>query len=241
MRHVFLVLLLAALPASASAQVMPRPDDAVSLSLSAEGWVTTRTARTVIMVNAAVSSETAGKTRAAMLKAVRKLAPDAEWRLISFHRSQDKSGLENWRTRFEARLPEKALGGLGERTQKASRAGMKLSVSTVDFTPTLAETEAARAALRQNIMRQATSELKAVNEAFPGRHFRVMQIAFGGAKIRPGNPRTAMMKAEAAMDYAAAAPVPMPMSRGGDLQTARKITLSAQVTFAALPPENVKE
>src|SRR5262245_54978543 len=124
-------LILLALPVWA--QTLPKPDDTLSLSLSVEDWVTTKSARTVIQVNAAVSSANTGSTRESMLKAVEQLAPEAPWRLTSFNRSQTETGLENWYAQFEARLPESALGGLNEKATKLSKPGMQLSVSQIDF------------------------------------------------------------------------------------------------------------
>src|SRR5262249_25817203 len=101
----FIVVLLSVLllPAAASAQVLPKPDDTISLTLSVEDWVTTKTARTVVQVNASVTGENAGTTREAMLKAVQQMSADTSWKLISFNRSQTETGMENWYAQFEAR------------------------------------------------------------------------------------------------------------------------------------------
>src|SRR5262249_6101629 len=148
------------------------------------------------------------------------------------NRSTSQNGLENWYAQFEARLPEKDLGGLSERAVKASRAGMRLTVAEVDFTPTLAEQEAARVDLRKQLMEKVSDELKAVNAAFPGRDFRVAEISFGG--VQAARPRMfAMAKMQ---DAAVAEAAPM---AAGEVQTAQKLTLNATVTFAALAPVQV--
>jgi hypothetical protein len=230
---VFLSVLL--LPAAAFAQVMPKPDDTLSLSLSAEDWVSTKTARTVINVNAAVSSDNAGSTRELMLKAVQLLA-EGQWRVTSFNRSQTDTGLESWFAQFEARLPEASLGGLNEKATKLSKPGVQLTVGQIDFTPTLEETEAVRANLRKMLMDKVNAELKAVNTAFPGRDFRVSEISFGGVQAFGAlRQRLMTMKAGSAEMAQAAAPM-MDNSMGGGMETAQKLTQTATVTFAALAP-----
>jgi hypothetical protein len=232
---VFLSILL--LPVTASAQVMPKPDDTLSLSLSAEDWVSTKTARTIINVNAAVSSDNAGSTREAMLKAVQQLA-EGQWRVTSFNRSQTETGLESWFAQFEAHLPETALGGLNEKATKLSKPGMQLNVGQIDFSPTLEENEAVKVNLRKTLMDKINAELKAVNAAFPGRDFRVSEISFGGVQgFNAMRQRLMTMKAGNA-EMATAAPMApmMDNSMGGGMETAQKLTQTATVTFAALAP-----
>jgi hypothetical protein len=235
MRYLLLALFML-LPVFAHADVNPKPDDEISLSLTSEEWVTTKTARVVIQVNAAVSSANAGSTRDAMLAAVKQLA-DGDWRITNFNRAASQNGLENWFAQFEARLPEKALGGLNEKALKLSKPGMQLTVGEVDFTPTLDENETARADLRKTLMAKISDELKSVNAAFPGRDFRVAGVSFGGVQaVTMQRERMVMAK----MGNSAQAMAPMAdasmMESGGGVQTAQKLSLSATVTFAALAP-----
>ena len=106
------------------------------------------------------------------------MAPDAEWRIVSFDRSTDQAGLERWRAVAEARLAENALGGLAEKARQASRPGLQIRIASIEFTPTLGETEAVRARLRAEIYGKAASELKALEQSFPGRKFRMGNIDF---------------------------------------------------------------
>lgn len=229
MRRLLLVL-LALFPLAAAANDF-KPDDMVVTSLATEGWVTTKTARVMVSVNAAVTASSAGTTRDAMLKAVQQLGPKGEWRITSFNRSQDATGMEQWYANFEARLPEVDLGGINEKAKGASKPGMQLSVAQVDFTPTLDETEAVRADLRKKIMEQAAKELAAINGTLNGRTYRIAAINFGGmhAPMPMMAPRAMMMKAMAdgaVAESAGEAPV----------ETAQKIQMTATVTYAALAP-----
>ena len=222
MLRILAFLLLALIPTFASADVNPKPDDEISLSLTSEEWVTTKTARVVIQANAAVSSANAGSTRDAMLAAVKQLA-EGDWRITSFNRSPSQNGLENWYAQFEARLPEKALGGLNEKAVKASKPGMQLTVGEVDFTPTLDENEAARVNLRKTLMGKISEELKSVNAAFPGRDFRVSDVSFGGVQSVHAAYSRAMMMKRGDGAVAAMAPAPeMMQDAGGGVQTARQ-------------------
>lgn len=216
-----------------------KPDDRVTLSLQAENWVTTSTARVVLQVDAAVAGSSAGSMREAMQKAVEGVVK-AEWRLTGFSRSSDATGLERWNASYEARVPESALGGIHDTVKKASKAGMQLTVGEIAFDPTLAETEAAQAKLRTDIYKQANDQLTTLNTAIPGRQYRIGAIDFMPQGVMPPMPvmmarpmmgRVATMAAGssgmAEADMVAEAP---------EMQRSQKIAVQAQVTFNALPP-----
>ncbi len=207
---------------------MFKPDDKVVFDLSAEDWVTAKTAHVTATVEAAVTAATAGNMRADMTKAVNDLAK-GDWRLTSFDRDEDQTGMEHWSATFEARLPETELGGINEAAKKLSKAGMQLSVSDVDFSPTLDEMEAARAALRMQIYKSAGEQLAALNTALPGRNYRIALVNFTGDESAPmphvmrGRPMNVMMAG------ATAAPAPAAPQQ----EPSQKVTLSARVVLAA--------
>jgi hypothetical protein len=229
-------LLLALLVPVAAMADEPKPDDIISVNLSTEGWVQASAARVMVAVNAAVVGEKAGSTRDAMIKAVQLFSPKADWRLTSFNRSQDPTGLEQWYAVFEARLPESDLGGIHEKAKAASKAGMQLSIQSIDFTPTLTEVEAVRGTMRKTLMAMATKEMEAVNAAYPTRQFRIAQISFGGAQPVM-QPQMMMLKRGMAMASDAAPEAMMAsVNGGGAIETSQKIDMNAMVTFAALAP-----
>jgi hypothetical protein len=217
------------------AEEMPKPDDRVVFDLAAEDWVTTKTARVTVNVEAAVSGANAGSARADMMKAVNGLAA-GDWRLIGFNRSQDQTGLERWSASFEARLPEASLGGLNDSAKKLSKAGMQVSVGEIDFSPTLDETEVVRAALRAQLYKKAADQLAALNGVLSGRGYRVASIDFSGGPV--AMPMPGMMAGSGggrAMPMVAmAAPSAPPESP--EAERSEKVTLTARVVFAALPP-----
>ena len=236
MRLICLALLFALLmPLRAHAEemtMMPKPDDRVVFDISAEDWVTTKTARVTAHVEAAVSGGNAGSMRADMMKAVDDLAK-ADWRLVSFNRGQDQTGLERWSASFEARLTENDLGGLADKAKRLSKAGMQLGVASIDFSPTLDETEAARAAVRAHIYKSANDQLAALNAAMPGRGYRISSINFTGDSGANYAARNGFAVSMAAADSSAqAAPAPMERSE--------KVTLTARITLAANPAPEAK-
>ncbi|MDE1901173.1 MAG: hypothetical protein KGI37_05960 [Alphaproteobacteria bacterium] len=225
-------LLMLATPAAAQADGMcPPPDDTVSMTLNAEDWVTSKTAHVTLNVEAAVNAATAGAMRADMTNAVNTIAK-GDWRLIGFSRSEDQTGMDRWSARFDARLPESALGNLSDAAKKASKAGMQITVGDIDFAPTLDETETARAALRAQLYKNVLDQLAALNAALPGRAYHIARIIFAGADApAPRMMRRPMMMAMAAVAPAAGTP------DQADLQPSEKLAMTADVTYAAAPPE----
>ncbi len=228
----FLALFLLSFPLPSFAGE-PKPDDRVIFDLSAEDWVTTKTARVTVSVEAAVSGNSAG----AMSKAVGDLVK-TDWRLVSFNRDQDNTGLERWSAEYEARVPEAELTGLYENAKKLSKAGMQLSISAIDFTPTLEETQAANAQLRAKIYKMASEQLATLNASLPGRAYRIALINFtsDNEAVAP-RPMPQVMRgfSEAAI----------PLKSGGGtvnamaaqpMERSEKITLTARVVLAVTPP-----
>jgi hypothetical protein len=205
----------------------PKPDDKVEMDLSAENWVTTKTARVSISVEAAVTASSAGGMRAAMMKAVDDLAK-ADWRLTSFDRSQDPTGMERWSSTFEARLPETALSGLHESAKKLSKAGLQLSIAAIDFSPTLEETQTTMSQIRGQIYKVAQEQLTTLNAAFPGRSFRIASITFENQ--RPSAPNRMLMAVnKMTRDSAGGA-------EGADVERSEKIVMTAHLVMAAPSP-----
>lgn len=209
-----------------------KPDDHVSFNLMAESWVTTTTARVVVTVDAAVAGSAAGGMRAEMQKAVSAVAK-ADWRLTSFTRNQDATGLERWNASYEARLPENDLAGLHDSAKKASKAGLQLTVNAIAFDPTLAEIEATKAKLRTDLYKQANDQLATLNSAIPTRQYRISALDFAenGMPVMP--PRPMMMAKTVTMNSMAS---PGAADSEDSMEHAEKIVQQVQVTFAALPP-----
>lgn len=214
-------LLVTAIPAVSAQTVTPPVTDTVSLNVSAEEWVKTETALVTLVVDIAGNGN-GGTVRNDVLKAVGGVADRAEWRIVSMNPQSDSAGLERWQAMLQARLPESQLASLGDRAKKASKPGQQVRVGSIAFDPTLAETEATRAALRDKLYAQVNAELKRLNAAFPGRTYRVGRIDFGDME---NVPMPAYRKSEMVM--AAAAPMADAMPGVQD-----KLVMNARVTLS---------
>ncbi len=227
---VAVALSLAAPLAVAQTVVNPRPDDTVNLSLKLEDWVQTQTVRTVLGVDAAFSGADAGKVRGEILGAVKKLADGADWRFTRFDHNEDASGLERWNATLEARLPEAQLSGLSDRAKQASKPGLQVTLQQADFSPTLAEVEAAKAKLRGDMYKKINEALTQLNQAEPDRKYRVMHVYFNeGAPVYAG--------AQNFNTPAMAAPMLKAANAGEDIERSEKLKLGANVVFGALAPK----
>lgn len=228
------LLLGGAFPAAAQGMAPPMMgpppvQDRISLSLAVEDWVSTSTARVVLVIDAGGGN--AGSARGQILKAAESTADHGDWRIEQFTRQPDQSGLDHWQAVLEARLPENQLGSLADRAHQASHPGLQIKVAQIDFTPTLAEQEAVRGHLRQMIYKQAAEEAKAVNAAFPGRDYRVSDIAFDAVDMPSPHP---VMLREA---MTVAAPLPnRAEDDGGGMNVTKQAHLRARVTLDAYAP-----
>lgn len=225
------VAVTAAGPAAAQVIAPPPVTDAVSLNLSVEEWVRTETALVTLVVDAAGNgSDDSGALRANILKAVSGMADKAEWRITRMDSQSDSAGLERWQAQLQARLPESQLSALNDRAKKASRPGLQVRVGNIAFDPTLAETEATRAALRERIYAQVNEELKRLKKAFPERDYRVGGIDF----FETSGPRDIVVQGgRVKAEMMAAAPMADVMPGVQD-----KLVIGARITLSAFakPP-----
>ncbi len=219
-------LVLAALPSLADNQPLRQPDRVV-LELAAEDWVDTKTARLTVAVDAADSSRNSGGVRGQVLAVLGGLAKDAEWHITRFDRGRDKAGLETSRVAAEARVGEGALGGIYEKARSASRPGLQVRITGIDFSPTLAENEAVRAKLRSKIYRQVSEELERLKATHPGRTFRLRSVDFVRMGPYPVPMRDAMESAAPKQMRARA------LAAGGNFGVSRRMHLVATVVLAA--------
>ncbi|WP_114394911.1 hypothetical protein [Oleisolibacter albus] len=227
MRRTLLPLALVAgltVSVPALAQMAPPVLDTVSLTLSAEDWVKSETALVTLVVDAAGNGTDAGTLRGDLVKVAGAVADKADWRIVRLDRVPDQAGLDRWQAGLQARLPEAQLSNLAERTKKASRPGLQVRVGAVAFDPTLAEMEAAKGALRDQLYRRVNEELAKLKTAFPDRDFRVGGVDF--MEYEPPQPVPApMMRATAVESFAKADAV-----QGG---VQEKLRITARVTLSA--------
>lgn len=203
-------------------------DDEVTLELSVEDWVETKTATVRVAADLAVESGRFGAARQELVATLQGFGTGAEWRIVDFGKLGDDAGFERWRLVAEARVPEAALAELAGKTKGATKPGRALSVDSIEYTPTLAEREAVLDRLRAQVYARVAAEIAALNKAFPDREFRVRAVAMGGGYQA--------MKERMAMRSGLVAAAPMPADAAGGLAGAEKATLTARVTLAASVP-----
>lgn len=110
---------------------------------------------------------------------------------------------------------------------------MQTTIATIDFSPTLDETEATRAGLRLQLYKKIGDQLAALNNTIPGRNYRIADVELSnndGMAAQPYAFKTNMPMA--AMASASGGAVG---SDVGGMERSEKIRLTAQVVYAALP------
>jgi len=156
------------------------PMNTVSMRLNAQGWAKTTTAKIIIAVNATQTNQDVSKMRGMILEKLNQIAK-APWKITTFMRTQDQSGLEKIYLQAQVRLPNAQLSNLRTRVQKVSQAGLKFSIVNMDFNPSLAEIELARGKVRQLIYADVKKELASLNTQYPKQHFVLHSINFSGS------------------------------------------------------------
>lgn len=208
-----------------------QPTDQIVLRLESEGWVETKTARVVAVVQTVISGDSAQSEARGVPAILEDLAKQGDWRVVHFDRRRDASGLERWRITAEARLPEAALAGLYDRAKSISKPGRQVDVAQIDFTPTLAEREETAARLRADIYRRARAEAEAVSVIWPTRGFRVQRVDFDSDG---GQPRPMPM----VQRMAASAPAEKADFGGGESNAVtERMVVGATVVLAAGRPQ----
>ncbi len=199
----------------------------ITLPLSAEQWVSTKTALVTVGVNATVSDSALEKIQDQVLQKLSKLSSEGEWHITSFDRSLDKSGLERLQIAAQARLPSSALPNLRDKAKAISEPGETLTIDDIQFTPSAEELRAANTALRNDIYQQAKDELARLNKLYPDQKYYLHEINFIGV-VLPLPVAQNMMFAQ------------VKMARGpGGLAVGDKIVLSATAIFASAPDQTV--
>lgn len=153
----------------------------VTFRLTAEQWVTTKTALVSIGVNAGVSDVGVEKIQEEVLTKLNKISDQGTWHIISLDRTQDQSGLEKIQIVAQARLASSALSGLRDKAKAISKPGETFTIDNIQFSPSEDEWRAANADLRSNIYQQAKDELDRLNKAYPNQKFYIHDIDFVGA------------------------------------------------------------
>lgn len=152
----------------------------ISLQLSAEQWVTTKTALVTVGVNASVSDTGLEKIQNEVLSKLNQISNKAEWHIISFNRNQDQSGLERVQMSAQIRLVSADLSGLRDKAKAISKPGETFTIDNVEFSPSADELRSANMALRQDIYQQVKTEIDDLNKLYPDAKYYLHNVNFLG-------------------------------------------------------------
>jgi hypothetical protein len=206
----------------------------VTLSLTAEQYVATKTALVTIGINAGVNDAALQTIQEDIIKKLDGLSNKGEWHIISFDRSLDQSGLEKVQIEAQARLPSSALPNLRDKAKSMSKPGETYTLDNVEFTPSADELKDANITLRGVIYQQAKDELDRLNKAYPDQKYYVHNIDF------LNNANTPRMMP----------PMPMPMhmmmatntnvkENTATVAVGDKLVLTAAVVLATAPDQSL--
>jgi hypothetical protein len=199
------------------------PLNIINLQLQAEEWVTTKTAKVVVDINSNLGDKQLASVNADVMQKLAAISKAAEWRVTTFERTKDSSGLEKVFIQAEIRLPEAALVDLRQKAEKVSKPGETFTISNIDFTPDLLATQEANAAVRNKIYLAVKQELEHLNKMYAGQKYFLHKIYFNNSEV--------FMAAKTDM-LALASPASTKSSRA-TMTVNNKIVMSANVELAS--------
>lgn len=218
--------LMAVTPFSFAADVILPPTlvlDKILFQVSAKQWVTTQSALLGVSINVTLSNADLVKARSDIMERLNKIAK-GDWHLIQFDRSQDSSGLEKLYVQAQARVEQSALTDIYQNAKSVTMPGAKYEISSVDFKPSLEETQVVFAKVRDQLYQQVNDEIARMNKAYPMQNYSVSNLVFVSGENPPvGVPRAYQAK-EMMMAGAASAPA---------LTVSNELTLTAVVEAAS--------
>lgn len=193
----------------------------VNYQTSVQGWVKTKTARVTVSVAASLKSEDVASRKQAIMKRLSSLYPKVQWNITSFNMSKDQTGLIGLRLSAQSRLAEGDTSSLQQKIAKLSRSGEQYKVASMAFIPTVAEMNAAKMQLRDQLYQQVVKEIAMLNKTYNKQYYPA-QIQFMSAQPRP-MPALYMKAANTASSP----------TQGSTPRLASRLTLTANVQLSA--------
>lgn len=198
----------------------------VNLQLTAESWVTTKTARVIVSVNAAGKVANLATLHDRIIQKLSRLSKSAKWHITSFQRSQDKSGLERVYVVAEARLSEAELATIQTKVKNISQPGETYKVESIIFQPSLQEMQQAITKLHAKLYEIIKTELAQLNKFYPEQRYYLHKLEF--MPVAPTVAGTLAISKFAGDGGVPAAKPPLVVSN--------KVVLRTNVIFASAPP-----
>lgn len=225
MRKITGLLGLLALNGAVCAHNQPFPLlDKVIFQISAKQWVTTETALLRVEINATLNNADLVQARKDIMDKLNVIAKGT-WHLTQFDRSQDNSGLEKLRVEAEIRLPQDQLTNIYGDAKKVSKPGANYQIMNVEFKPDLADIQAVKAKLREQLYQQVNAEITRINTVYPEQHYSLSQVIISDGEVSTPMPQAlSMRKMNVAMEAAVS-----PMS----LALSNELTMTAMAEVAS--------
>jgi len=198
--------------------------DRVIYNVQVEQWASTDTAKVIVRVNATLNADQLAKAHDNIMTNLKKIADQTEWHITSYNRRKSQSGLEQLNVIAQARLAKNQLPPLRRKAKAVSKSGETYRIQDIRFTPSLAEIEKVRNALREKVYNQVKGEIAALNRVYPEQHYYLHNVNFLGPQVMPQQKfRTAAMMSAADVGSASG------------LQVSQKIVVQAKVVVASMP------
>ena len=168
-----------------SAQSTQLTLDTITFQLSAKQWLSTTTALLKININVSLANSDLNKARINIMEQLGNICA-GEWHLTQFERSTDSSGLEKLYVQAQVRTDQTTLASVYQKTRAISKPGASYEISSIEFSPSLAEIEKIRQQLRENLYQQTHDELVSLNKIYKNQNFSLNSLVFiDGNDINP--------------------------------------------------------
>jgi hypothetical protein len=214
----------------------------VVLSLSADQWVGTTTAKVTVIVDATFNQQQLDHAQTKIIESLRKISSAGDWHITDFSRTENQAKLEQLHVVAEARLPNTALADLRDKAKAASVPGETYQIDSINTSPSEEEIDKAQAQLRAKIYEKAKAELAQFNQAYPDAHYTVHLISFVPEWTAARNTRL-MGDGGVNTMLMSRPPMPSPDVVGasgsqGSTAVSQHLTVTAWVELAAVEPSN---
>lgn len=171
----------------------PQLLDKVIFQVSAKQWVSTQTALLTVEINATLSNADLVQARKEIMDKLNMIAK-GDWHLTRFDRSQDNSGLEKLNVEAEIRVAQDKLTNIYGDAKKVSKPGANYQIKTIEFKPSLEDTQAVKTKLREQLYQQINAEITRINAIYPSQHYSVSQVVFADGEAQTAVPQAYAMR-----------------------------------------------
>lgn len=143
---------------------MTVPMSNVSMDLTAEEFITSESAKVIFSATLALTDPNID-SKAEVISAARRLHESDNWYVTGVYRQEDASGIEVVTYTLALRVAENLVNQIKASIKEINRAGLKFTLTDIDYTPTQAQIEEGNKALRSKVYAKANEELEILNNA----------------------------------------------------------------------------